>query len=171
MLREIIELVPAQRQQDKPSHRERRRFSRTHERTYFKPDGIEIRQRQLSSYARYGTERSRCDWFGSGCGCTSRLPELNKEQIGNNHKTARNPFQTTEGIFCCMPQKAFFDALLSHFWGYCFSDTYNAQKYKALILKYKALILKYMPCIFHDKPCVFFGHHKTFFARTLLTNK
>ena len=77
-----------------------------------------------------------------------------------------------------MPQKAFFDALPSHFWGYCFSDTYNAQKYKALILKYKALILKYkaliskyMPCIFHDKPCVFFGHHKTFFARTLLTNK
>ena len=35
-------------------------------------------------------------------------------------------------------------------------QTYNLQKYKALILKYVPYISKYMACIFYYMPCVFF---------------
>jgi len=43
----------------------------------------------------------------------------------------------------------------SFFTRYYFSNTYNEQKHKALILKQVPCILKYMACIFRNMPYVF----------------
>ena len=75
-LRQGVQPVPAERQENQSAHRQRRRFCRSDVGTYLKQHRFGIRLKQLSAHARHGSERCRSDWFCRSCRCIARLPRI-----------------------------------------------------------------------------------------------
>ena len=75
-LREVLQSLPEERQQNQPAYRQRRRIRRARLGPYLADCRLGIRPDQLSADARHGSQRSWCNRFGCSCRYSAGLPDV-----------------------------------------------------------------------------------------------